>query len=269
MLPGAARLDHEIAHHKASDHKDANTMSSISSPVSDFATKLDSADDFDLALTVAAIHAAEIELSHQKKLHKDLLYFARKEQYNRRYYKKKKPRHHDYQDHPSSCVYLYPSWPEVRDSISDYFFRKKYRMTKDEFELLCTRIKDKVGKQSFRPDSDCTNHCISGETRVAIGLRLLCGGSYLDLIGRAYGVRSLSAVYTHFHTFIKWIEDTFSFPLVDILRGLESGDADAIHRLREMSADFSADSNGTFMGCIGAIDGLAIRIRCPSNVNDP
>ena len=142
-------------------------------------------------------------------------------------------------------------------------------MTKDEFELLCTRIKDKVGKQSFRPDSDCTNHCISGETRVAIGLRLLCGGSYLDLIGRAYGVRSSSAVYTHFHTFIKWIEDTFSFPLVDILRGLESGDADAIQRLREMSADFSADSNGTFMGCIGAIDGLAIRIRCPSNVNDP
>ena len=41
-------------------------MSSISSPVPDFATELGCTDDFDLALTVAAIHAAEIELSHQK-----------------------------------------------------------------------------------------------------------------------------------------------------------------------------------------------------------
>ena len=242
------------------------------SPVTDFESELARADDFDLALTVAVIYAAQIEVVHQQKLHKDLIAIARKEQKNRRYYRRKTSHREAEQDDPSCRQFLFPSWSELIDTISDNIFRRKYRMTKDEFRLLCTRIKAKVGEkvfQVFRPDHTSTRHSVSGETKVAIGLRLLCGGSYLDLIGRAYGVEAPSTVYRHFHTFIKWIEETFSFPLVDILDGLDRGSEDAIQRLREMSADFSADSNGTFSGCIGAVDGLAIRIKCPSNVNDP
>ena len=63
-------------------------MTSLSkiSPVSDFKTELASADDIDLALTVAVIDAAQTEVVYQQKLHKDLLDVARREQVNRKYY---------------------------------------------------------------------------------------------------------------------------------------------------------------------------------------
>ena len=38
--------------------------------------------------------------------------------------------------------------------------------------------------------------------------------------------------------------------------------------MTEMSDDFALDSNGVFKGCVGAIDGLAIRIRRPVGVAD-
>ena len=237
--------------------------------MADFEDELSRADDFDLALTVAIINAAQTEVVHQQKLHEDLLAVTRTEQRNRRHYQKKKRQRVQPEDDTASRRFLFPTWSELSDTITDKIFRRKYRMTKEHFNLLCTRIKNEVGEKAFRPDNATTNHYISGEVRVAIGLRLLCGGSYLDLIGRAYGVESPVTVYNHFHTFTKWIEATFSFPLTNLLRGLESNDPASIQRLREISADFSADSYGTFTGCIGAIDGLAIRIRCPSNVNDP
>ena len=38
--------------------------------------------------------------------------------------------------------------------------------------------------------------------------------------------------------------------------------------MTEMSDDFALDSNGFFKGCVGAIDGLAVRIRRPVGVAD-
>ena len=91
----------------------------------------------------------------------------------------------------------------------------------------------------------------------------------MDLLGRAYGVQSIQSVYNYFHTPMGWIDETLEFPLVRLLQGLKNGDAECIRKLKEMSVDFALDSNGSFSGCIGAIYGLAIRIRCPSNVQDP
>ena len=59
------------------------------------------------------------------------------------------------------------------------------------------------------------------------------------------------------------------FPLVDMLKKLSEGDESVLQKLQEISSDFGVDSGGVFIGCIGAIDGLAIRIKCPLNVRDP
>ena len=81
----------------------------------------------------------------------------------------------------------------------------------------------------------------------------------MDLLGRAYGVQSIPSVYNYFHTLIGWIDETFEFPLVHLLQGLKNGDAECIRKSKEMSVDFSHDSNGSFSGCLGAI-ALALRI---------
>jgi len=81
-------------------------------------------------------------------------------------------------------------------------------------------------------------------------------------------VSGTSSVYRYFHSFIDWIDETFDFPWVDLIKRLSDGDLSALNELKEIGAEFSVDSIGCFMGCIGAIDGLATRIKCPSNVTD-
>lgn len=242
------------------------------SPLSDFEDELAYADDFDLALTLALVTAAQAEVANLEKYHEDLLIVLRREEQNRRYHSNKRARreasNNNGNDESSQCPPRFPTWSKISGSISNNLFRRKYRMSKNQFALLCDRIKSKVGDSTFHAEGD-TSYGLCGELRVAIGLRMLCGGSYLDLVGCAYGVQSPQSIYNHFHTFIDWIDDAFDFPLVGLLNGLNNGDADAIAKLKELSAEFAADSDMCFIGCIGAIDGLAIRIRCPSNVSDP
>ncbi|EJK63010.1 hypothetical protein THAOC_16359 [Thalassiosira oceanica] len=241
------------------------TFSKVS-PTPDFAKQLVDADDFDLSLAMVLIAAAQEESTKLAHLHSELLAVARREEQNRRAYKKKKAR--AVETSKESCSF--PSWSELLDGISDRVFRRKYRMSKGQFQLLCQRIREKVGDEDFRPGKNQSN-CLCGEIRLAIGLRLLAGGSYLDLIGRAYGVESPQSIYNYFHKVIEWINNTFDFPLVGLLQGLRRKDRRAIARLKEISSEFASDSDFCFTGCIGAMDGLAVRIGCPSQaeIADP
>lgn len=248
------------------------------SPAADFAAELSTLDNFDFALTAAFIAVAQTEITNLKQLHRDLLYEVRRQEANRKYNKKgarpsrKRKRtssldgfDDDEEEDRVERASKFPSWSEIRDGISDKIFRRKYRMSKEQYKLLCDRILAVVGEEEFRTQN---NQGLCGEMRIAIGLRLLCGGSYLDLIGRAYGVDSIQSIYNYFHTLINWIDRTFDFPLVGLLRGLENDDAASIAKLNEISSDFAMDSDGCFVGCIGAMDGLAVRIKCP-NASDP
>ena len=100
---------------------------------------------------------------------------------------------------------------------------------------------------------------------------MLSGGSYLDLMGvTGFGIKSCKPIYCIFHDFIGWLHETFDFPLVKLLRKLDSGDT-ALAALHQISMQFANDSKGHLLGCIGAVDGLCVRIRCPSlkEVPDP
>lgn len=247
-------------------------MTTISrmSDTAEISEEISSTDDFDLSLLIAMIASAQTELIHLRKLNNDLLLLAKREQANRRYYqntrKKDSPPSSSTSTSSSSSSSKFPSWSELSNGISDAFFRRKYRMTKKQFDKLCDRIQSKVGSTEFRPEN---GRGVGGKVRVAIALRILCGGSYLDLVGRAYGINSSVSVYNYFHTFIKWVNRTFTFPLKGLLEGLRQDDIDSIAKLKEISSDFAVDSDNCFVGCIGAIDGIAIRIRCPSDDPNP
>ena len=142
-------------------------------------------------------------------------------------------------------------------------------MSKCTFRVLCAKICSKVGIRVFKPETHCQQHHVCGEVRVAIGLRILFGASYLDLVGWAFGVVSIQSIYNFFDVTINWINATFRFELVDILNRLKDGDDTALVELKDISSEFAADSDMVFCGCIGAIDGLAIRIKSPIEVPDP
>lgn len=226
---------------------------------------LSSMDDFDFSLLLAAMVAGNTHMQQMECAYEQLLEAVKSEEHNRRRRKASREAGDGYKERSS-----FPSWAEICDETTPAIFRKKYRMTKSQFNTLCSKINTTVGEKEFRPDAtNKSKSFLSGEMRVAIGLRMLCGGSYIDYVGRAYGVRSVQTVYNCFDKLIEWIGKTFDFPLIRLLQQMRLGNEEAVKKLQEMSADFALDSNGFFIGCVGAIDGIAIRIMCPSNVADP
>jgi len=85
---------------------------------------------------------------------------------------------------------------------------------------------------------------------------MLAGGSYLDLFS-GHDV-CYKSVYNMFHEVVAWIKKSFSFILPQLLTAKNENE------LNNISDAFSRFSNGVFKGIIGAIDGLAIRIKAPS-----
>jgi DDE superfamily endonuclease len=168
-----------------------------------------------------------------------------------------------------------PTWEAFSNRISSTHFRRMFRMTLEAFSCLCQRITSKVGDDRFRSEEFLSQQekgsedderkipHISGEIKVAIAIRMLAGGSYLDLVP-LFEV-STSHLYNIFHTFIAWVLQTLEFPLVAWLRECNWT---AINHLANTYAE---KSNGVFYGPFCALDGLAVRVKCPTEreVADP
>lgn len=162
-------------------------------------------------------------------------------------------------------------------------------MPRKDFHELCLAIETAIGADVFCSESyvlekascrrkfrkgdnkqrirKCDRY-VTGEIKVAIGLRMLAGGSYLDLVP-LFGV-STAELYVIFDNFLGWILEVLEFPLPSLL---ETENWEELHKL---GAQFGEKSGGVFSGLFGALDGLAIRIRCPrfdleciSGVPDP
>jgi hypothetical protein len=160
---------------------------------------------------------------------------------------------------------------EVQENVS--------HAPRDSFESLCDKMSTKVGEATFRPNSylhtngmldipcyqalQTLGGMIPGEIRMAITLRLLAGGSYLDL-GSIFYVSS-SSIYKIFAECIGWVLETFHFPLPALIR---DGNWSA---LKLIADQFTVKTGGILWGTIGALDGLGIRIKCPGFkfVSDP
>ena len=140
-------------------------------------------------------------------------------------------------------------------------------MTKHAFDRLCERICRNIGEEDYRPErsiiSPATNKAIPGEVKTALSIRMLAGGSYLDLVP-LFEVSS-THLYIVFNVFLDWILLTFEFPLVKWLR------EENWRAINHLANHFAEKTDGIFYGPFAAVDGLAIRIRSPrlKEVSDP
>lgn len=168
-----------------------------------------------------------------------------------------------------------PTWTGFCNRVSDSHFRRQFRMTRNSFTNLCNILCTAVGQSVFRPENlihaetnnsaslQARGGLIPGEVKTAIAIRLLAGGSYLDLVP-LFDI-SGSHIYVIFDEFLDWVLQAFQFPLATYLN------EDNWSALASIAEPFSYSSNGAFSGIIGALDGIAIRIRSPflSEVSDP
>ena len=93
-------------------------------------------------------------------------------------------------------------WSSFRNDLTDRQFRRYFRMNKDLFQQLCDRIEDCVGAEDFKSEQyldarlmsppkrsnnifhahqNSMGGMICGEVKLAVTLRILGGGSYLDM----------------------------------------------------------------------------------------
>ena len=162
---------------------------------------------------------------------------------------------------------------EIVETVDDRTFKRMFRMNKEWFLQLVNKIEATVSPAVFKSEAylmsnaSCTQAAtatvggfISGEVKIALTIRILAGASYLDLM-LLYGVKRPS-LYRAFHEGIRWINESFTFPLG---RWIKDQDTAA---LNELANGFADRSDGVFFGCIGALDGIAIRIDSPTMKED-
>ena len=158
---------------------------------------------------------------------------------------------------------------EISNQFSDRLFCRTYLMSKATFTKLASVLEECVGDDEFKSEleirtnknrtrkaTDFRGGGISDETRLTIAIRMLSSASYLDLL-MVCSVCT-SDLYTSFNTAIKWINDALKMPLATALINEDKA------LFQHLSNGFSVDSDEIFVGCIGAIDGSAVKTRCPT-----
>jgi hypothetical protein len=160
------------------------------------------------------------------------------------------------------------TFTDITQRLSERQFQRTFCMQRKYFYKLTAMISNTIGDDEFKSKTttrewaktssatDFHGGDISGEFRLGIFLRMLTGSLYLDLF-MIFGV-SNSSIYNCFEQATGWINTTLTFRLLEALQKEDLG------YLKQLSHAFSHDSNGRFNGCIGALDGLAIKIRRPT-----
>lgn len=142
---------------------------------------------------------------------------------------------------------------EEFDRLPDAIFLKMFRIDRETFLLLEQNL-DRVLKKNEMKAKASSGSVISTRTRLAVTLRWLAGGIYLDLCF-AWGISKTSFFSERgvLWPTIAAIDDAFAlgFPLSDK------------YALDQLAAGFEVHSGGVLKGCVMAIDGLAVRTRQP------
>ena len=156
------------------------------------------------------------------------------------------------------------SFADAIAMLSDRTFKRKYRVSKRTFSEILEKIKPSI---EGRPrDHRCFNGSagkVDTDIKLACALRQLSGGSYLDVHSEC-GV-SISTYYKAVWEVFEAIGDAYdiSFPLP---RPSDSqGEKTAkVQELGRLARGFQRKStNGVIGGCVGAIDGLLVKISKP------
>ena len=176
------------------------------------------------------------------------------------------------------------TWEEFNTKVTDVHFRRMFRMTRDCFSMLCNRIIVHVGESNFKSEAyldaylrdnsyndtftrmhhahlSTSGGYISGEVKLAIAIRMLAGGSALDL-AVIFDVSVSHCKSIFIDVLHNWIIKS-NIGNINMKRYLN----DEVE-LDRVSNGFSQRSNGILTGAIGAIDGWLVKIQRPSEKRD-
>ena len=137
-------------------------------------------------------------------------------------------------------------------SLSDAEFRRIYRMGKPSFEKLVERLEPRLLVDD-RMATISSRGPISTSVRLAAALRFFAGASYLDIYP-TYGM-SRTSFYEIVHSVVDAINEEFqvSFPMTN---------RNELEEMADEHDSYLAHGN-PLKGCVGAIDGLCVRIKRP------
>ena len=146
-------------------------------------------------------------------------------------------------------------------------FERLFKVSYEEFQMLAARIESR--REATRPPPPKRTHTgapakrtgrkalVSAQLALAMTLRYLAGGHYLDIMLWAH-VKSTRTFYRHVRETLGHLDE--SLPDVTLKSDLHSSE-----RLAALAAGFEARSHTWVKGCIGAVDGLLLPIVSPGN----
>ena len=169
------------------------------------------------------------------------------------------------------------SWSTFQSGLTETQFRRMYRMKRGTFHKLCHLIESEIGVGQFKSEAylismendnsahgrmafanlASTSGFVSGEVKLAITLRMLAGGSYLDIF-LIYNIFETHAYKIFHETLSDWIcnDNIFSINGEQYLSDLD--------KMKEVAKGFKDNCRcGAFRGCIGAVDGWLVKISRP------
>lgn len=166
----------------------------------------------------------------------------------------------------------------VSKRLKEKHFHLMFRMDRECFDALCDTIKNAVGEKEFKSEAylqelyhmktkegqmyRCnilsTGGYICGEIKVAVALRILAGGSYLD-VACIFGIH-----HRHVPKIFQDVAQNW-FCLDEVSRLVLDDALENCDQLIEIASDFNKSSRcPSFTGIIGVLDGWLVRIRLSS-----
>jgi hypothetical protein len=140
------------------------------------------------------------------------------------------------------------------DRLPNSVFKRMFRVDRATFDEVLETIDPFLEQRKAEKAINSSGSPISNKTRLAVTLRWLAGGSYIDLCF-AWGV-GVSTFYSDRGIIWPTIEAIdFAYEM-----GLPLHDN---QKLEELSQGFFEHSGGIFDGCVLAIDGFAVITRQP------
>ena len=142
---------------------------------------------------------------------------------------------------------------DVHDSnLTDFEFRRLYRMERPTFRALCDRLRPRLTCDTEMGRRGSPGGPVAPELKLSMTLRFMAGGSYLDIV-LYHGV--------HRSTFFSALWEVVGAINEELSLAFPVDDVDA---LQAISDGFQERMNNPLAGCVGALDGIAIEIQRPS-----